>query len=87
MPSEAQQKKIKEWLLYAVIMAEKEFQSGTGMLKLRYVYDLFLERFPSIAPVVPFETFSMWVDMALEQMKHLMETNNSISVYVKGNVE
>ena len=29
---------VKEWLLYAVMAAEKELGSGTGALKLRFVY-------------------------------------------------
>ena len=84
LPSEAQQAKIKEWLLYAVIMAEKEFQSGTGRLKLAYVYSLFLDKFKAIAPAVPFEVFSAWVDEVLIQMKQILETNKDIDEYVKG---
>ncbi|MFR6482019.1 MAG: hypothetical protein ACLUPD_10785 [Anaerotignum faecicola] len=44
-----QREKVKEWLLLAVTEAEKELGSGTGQLKLRYVYDLFLRRFPAVA--------------------------------------
>ena len=83
MPREAQIKKVKEWLLYAVIMAEKEMGGGTGALKLRFVYDLFISKFPHIAPYISFETFSMWVDEVLDQMKHLLETNNNIFCYVE----
>ena len=36
---------IREWLLLAVIKAEKELGDGTGQVKLRYVYDLFLDKF------------------------------------------
>ena len=84
LPSEAQIKKVKEWLLYAVIEAEKELGSGTGKLKLRYVYDKFVERFPTLVSVVPFEAFSKWVDEALEEMKHLLDTNKDIEAYVEG---
>jgi hypothetical protein len=38
MPTNAQLASVKEWLLYAVATAEKELGSGTGQLKLRYVY-------------------------------------------------
>lgn len=82
LPDQAQQQKIKEYLLYAVIMAEKEFQNGTGQLKLRYVWSLFLDKFPSVAPVVSFEVFSSWVDEVLVQMKSLLETNIDIAAYV-----
>ena len=49
-----------------------------------YVYDLFLERFPSVAPVISFEMFSMLVDEALEKMRHILETNLDIKAYVEG---
>ena len=84
MPSEEQVHKIKEWLLYAVILAEKELGGGTGQMKLRYVYDLFLEKFPSIARVVTFDMFSLWVDEVLEQMRHILETNEKIATFVGG---
>ena len=84
MPSQEQQKKVKEWLLYAVIQAEKEFQGGTGKIKLRYVYDLFVSKFPSLSTMISFETFSLWVDMALEEMRHLIETNEAVSAYISG---
>ena len=84
MPTEEQVKKIKEWLLYAVIEAEKEFKGGTGALKLRYVYNLFIEKYPSVAKVITFEIFALWVDEVLEQMKHILATNKSIATYVEG---
>ena len=39
---------VKEWLLWAVTQAEQYLGSGTGALKLRYVYDLAVEAFPQI---------------------------------------
>lgn len=84
MPSEEQIGKVKEWLLYAVVMAEKELGGGTGQIKLRYVYDLFVSKFPEISKLIPFATFALWVDDALEQMKHLLETNKDIACYVEG---
>lgn len=82
LPSDEQQAKIKEWLLYAVISAEREYKSGTGRLKLAYTWSLFLDKFPSLAPVVPFEVFSKWVDEVLVQMRQLLETNKDIDQYV-----
>lgn len=61
LPTEKQLGKIKEWLLYAVTMAERELGGGTGRLKLRYVYDWFLKTFPWLAKVVSFELFSSLV--------------------------
>ena len=87
LPSQAQQQKIKEWLLYAVLLAEKELGSGVGAMKLRYVYSLFIDKFPSIAPVVPFELFSTWVDEVLVQMKQLLESNEKLSDLINGGAE
>lgn len=77
MPTQDQIKAVKEWLLYAVTMAEKELGSGTGELKLRFTYDLFVTKFPMVAKVISFELFSAWVDEALDQMKKMLETNQS----------
>lgn len=84
LPSDAQLDKIREWLLFAVLEAEKIYSSGSGQAKLSYVYNLFLERFPSLVPVIPFELFSKLVDDVLVQMRHLLETNDSIRRYVEG---
>ena len=84
LPSDEQQDKIKQWLLFAVMMAEKEYKEGTGRLKLAHVYSLFLDKFPTIAPVVSFELFSKWVDEVLVQMRRLLEENKDIEDYVKG---
>lgn len=83
LTKEQQKKRIMEWLLYAVSMAEKDLGSGTGKLKLRYVYDWFIVKFPWISIFVSFETFSKWVDDSLQEMKHLLDTNKSIDEYIK----
>ena len=79
--------KIKQWLLLAVTTAEKELGNGTGQLKLRYVYDLFISRFPVAAKIVSFATFSMWVDEALESMRAMLKTNKSAQEYVSGDTQ
>lgn len=79
LPTKEQIKKIKEVLLYWVIEAESEFGSKTGLVKLRYVYDLFVARFPMVAKLVSFETFSSWVDEALDKMKELLHINEAIN--------
>ena len=81
---ESQIKNIKEWLLYATALAEKELGSGTGKLKLRCVYDMFVVKFPWLARVISFETFSSMVDEALGGMNNLLESNNAVRTYVKG---
>ena len=87
LPSNSQLVKVKQWLLFAVIEAEKQYQGGTGALKLRAVYNQFCQVFPSLVPVISFEIFSELVDEALEQMKHLLETNLDIAYYVEGENE
>ena len=66
LPTEKQLAKVKEWLLWAVTEAEKDLGGGTGKLKLRQVYDLFVQRFPWLAKAVSFELFSSLVDEALD---------------------
>ena len=83
-PTSKQIESIKKWLLYAVTMAEKELGANTGQLKLHTVYDLFLNRFPCIAEVISFETFSLLVDEALDEMKKMLENNKTIEEIVKG---
>lgn len=83
MPTEEQIAKVKEWLLYAVVEAEKELGGGTGALKLRYVYDLFVTTFPEIAKMVSFDTFSKWVDEVLVYMRRLLESNMDLKYYVQ----
>ena len=83
LPAKEQMAKVKEWLLYAVTEAEKELGSGTGQLKLRQVYDLFVQRFPAVAAVISFDTFSGWVDEALEQMREMLAKNENVAAYVE----
>ena len=78
MPSDKQLNKVREWLLYAVTKAEKELGGGTGQIKLRYVYDMFVAR------VISFEAFSMMVDEALERMKKMLESNKAMQTLVSG---
>ena len=86
LPAKEQTAKVKEWLLYAVTEAEKQLGGGTGQLKLRQVYDLFVQRFPAVALAVSFETFSAWVDEALEQMRNMLAQNEQAAAYVESGV-
>lgn len=76
---------IKEWLKLAVVEAEKILGGGTGQLKLRYVYNQAVTQFPWIASLVSFETFSIWVDEALEWMEKQLEQNQAITNYINQN--
>ena len=75
-------KSIKEWLLYAVSMAEKELGSGTGKLKLRQVYNTFVSQYPLFSKIIPFEVFSLWVDEVLKEMRDIISTNLDIKAYI-----
>lgn len=76
--------KVKEWLKYAVAYAEAELGSGTGQLKLRTVYDMFLSQFPMFSKIVTFNTFSNWVDLALKWLNEQIEKNINIEQAVNG---
>lgn len=82
---EKQLEKVKEWLLYACIMAEKKLGGGTGKVKLRYVYDLFVEKFSFLKLLVTFEQFSEMVDEALVKMREMLEKNPNVAMLVEGN--
>lgn len=75
---EKQVAKIKEWLLYTCIEAERVLGSGTGEIKLRYVYNLFCSRFPLIVLVISFETFDRLVDQSLEKMREILSEDENI---------
>lgn len=69
----------KNWLVWAVTEAEAMFGSNTGKLKLRYAYELAVERFPMVAKFIPFALFSKLVDSALDVMREMIENNKSIA--------
>ena len=76
--------KAKQWLLFACIQAEKAFGSKTGVIKLRYVYSMFIATFPILSKFISFEQFSEMVDDALTEMQHYIDTNMKIFEYVGG---
>lgn len=69
----------KNWLIWAVSEAESMFGSKTGKLKLRYAYELAIERFPILAKLIPFSLFSKLVDGALVVMRDMIENNKNIA--------
>lgn len=85
--SKEQIEKIREWLLYATTLAEKELGGGTGKIKLRYVYDMFVEKFTWLAKIITFERFSNLVDEVLGDMNDLLTTNAAVNLYVNGPAE
>ena len=82
-PKNQQIKDLKEWLLYAVVEAEKKLGGGTGQIKLRYVYDMFIEKFKFLALMITFEQFSIMVDMALDKMRLMLSSNEKLKDYVE----
>ena len=87
LPRASQIAKVKEWLLYAVTEAEKVLGSGTGQLKLRYVYDMFITKFPYLVQFVSFETFSKLVDEVLVKFKDMFKSNVAVKQYVTAEPE
>lgn len=83
-PTDAQISSVKEWLLWACTEAEKELGGGTGKLKLRYVYDAFLSKFPALSKVISFDMLSDLVDEVLTSMREILSTNTSANAYVYG---
>lgn len=84
LPTATQISTLKEWLKYAVTMAEKELGNGTGQLKLRMVYDLFTDKFLGLSSFISFDTFSGYVDEALEWLNAQLSSNKAMSAYVSG---
>ncbi len=86
-PRERQIEALKEWLKYAVAWTEKELGSGTGQLKLRMAYDMFIEKFGWLAKFITFETFSEYVDEALEWLNNQLESNKAVAALVNAGSE
>ena len=73
-----------EWLKGAVAEAERYLGSGTGQLKLRMVYDAFIDKFPGFSTIVPFKLFSYWVDLALKWFDNQLENNPQVKSFIFG---
>lgn len=84
LPTDKQIERVKEWLKYAVTEAEKELGTGTGQAKLRLVFDMFIQRFPIFSKFITFQTFSAWVDIALDWLNKQLATNKKLAEYVYG---
>ena len=74
--------KVKEWLLYACIEAEKSLGDKTGEIKLRYVYDMFIDKFKFVSMFLSFEDFSDLVDDSLDTVEDMLDTNKNLKDYV-----
>ena len=81
---EQQIEAMREWLIWACCEAETVLGSGTGQLKLRYVYDMFVSKYPSLVKFICFEKFSLYVDQALEKFKQMLAQNKQVQSLVQG---
>lgn len=86
MPTEKQKKKVREWMIWACIKAEKNLQSKKGKLKLREVYNMFcaVPAFKWVAIIISFEEFEEWLDDALIEAKQMLISNKTLAEYVYG---
>ena len=73
-----QKEKVQEWLLWAVFQAEAELGGGTGQLKLRKVYEMFISTFPRLVQLISFKEFSDMVDIALDKMRAMLDNNAKV---------
>lgn len=73
LPLEKKYKTIRAYLLYLVAIAEQNWGSGTGPIKLGEVYDAFTKKYPIIKLFISWETFKKIVDSALAEMRMLLE--------------
>lgn len=74
---------VSDWLLNAVIEAERDLGSGTGKLKIRAVYERALKVFgPELAQIITLEQLDELAQKPLEEMRKLLESNCNVSRYV-----
>lgn len=74
---------VKEWAVYACALAEAELGAGTGALKLRRTYDMFVTRFPSLANKFSFSTYQDIAEDALLTFKDMLKTNNNVQQLIE----
>ena len=74
-------KLVEGWLKYMVILAERKFGSGTGKLKLTYVYNKFVQKWPGIATWMNEVQFNDLVQKAIEKMEELRK-NEAINNFI-----
>ena len=87
MPNSQKLNSIKQWAIYACALAQKELGSGTGELKMRYTYDLFVSTFPFLAQIISYERYKEIAENALLEFKRMLETNPNVKRLVEENEE
>lgn len=71
-------KNLIEWLVDKVGDAEAYFGSETGQLKLRSVYNVFVQNRPVLAFFISFDKFKNYVDAALKKFEQMLSDNGKI---------
>lgn len=77
LPNTAKKQKIIAWMIYAVKVAEDRFGSGTGVIKLGFVYDMFVKKFSIVSKIITFEQFKSYVNEALKECENALENANT----------
>lgn len=74
------EKQVKQFMLYLVIKAEKEFGSKTGKLKFSAVASWVYERLPSIARIfISANDIKQLIEEAVETMKEYLAKNKNVN--------
>lgn len=76
-------KDFMEIVKYAVFLAEKEYGSGTGSIKLKYAYDYITSKHTWIMMFISFEQFSKLVDEALKWLNGQLESNTNVQALMQ----
>ena len=81
-PTSKQKEQIKKFILILVIEVEATLGSETGKVKLSYVFNEQVAKFPHLR-FIAFSTIEMLIEEALDEMRHLLETNPKVAEIVK----
>jgi hypothetical protein len=79
---------VMEMLVAMVTVAEKEYGSGTGALKLASVMEQIYPKLPAIIKTfISSKTLISWIESALKKAKEKWESNPSIAEYIAPEAE
>lgn len=82
-PSAQQKEILRTILLQLVVQAEVNLGSGTGKIKFSYVYSQLLQNFTWLK-YIPLSIVERLIEDALEEMRHLLESNPQVKLIVEG---
>lgn len=85
LPATEKESKIRSWLKWAVIEAEKELGRGTGQAKLVYAWNLFTKsKFGWMTAFITYSMFENWINSALKWLNVQLDTNENLFKYIYG---